>query len=168
MWAALTAIIAKIGASSAVTWLTALIPGGQIAGALAAVVGLVGKFFKALIDGVTVAIANPVVFTIVAIGFCAGVYEGIRWDKHKIEAARREVATMKEQWAQADERNKREIERAKEARNEAEERAKAAEAERARIAGAAARRVRQPAAPATAPAAAGPGVFPFQKLFGQN
>lgn len=55
-----------------------------------------------------------------------GVYEGIKWDAHKVAAARAEVAQMKQDWRAKDEEDARKADAAKKAREEAEAAARAA------------------------------------------
>ena len=48
-----------------------------------------GSFFvatlKAFFEGLSICVANPVVFLVIAAAFGGGVWAGIDWDRHKVE-----------------------------------------------------------------------------------
>ena len=50
-----------------------------------------GEFFvatlKAFFEGLSICVANPVVFLVIAAAFGGGVWAGIDWDRHKVETA---------------------------------------------------------------------------------
>ena len=69
------------------TWLLSFIPGGQVVGILSAVGSALAALAKALFEGISVALANPVVFLIVALGFGGGLWEGLRWQQSRVDAA---------------------------------------------------------------------------------
>ena len=69
----------------------AFIPGGQIFGILGAVGSAIAALVRAIFEGISVALANPVVFLIVALGFGGGFWEGLRWQQVKVDAARAAV-----------------------------------------------------------------------------
>jgi hypothetical protein len=81
-----------------VSWLLLLIPGGGIVAALAggasAIAKAAGNVVKAFFDGITISIANPVVFLIIGSAFVGGLWQGVEWDKHKVEAARSQSRTQ--------------------------------------------------------------------------
>lgn len=142
-----------------------LLPGGSV---LTSVWNGITSAVKSVLNGLQEVIAHPATLTIVALAFCGGLYEGVRWSKGKVEIARAETAALKKQWADAEAKDKRLFDDAQKARAEAEERAKLAEERAGKLAGTAARRVRQPATPAPASAGAGQSVFALPKLFGTN
>lgn len=107
-------------------WLLSFIPGGQVVGVLAKFAMVV---VKAVVDAVTVALANPIVFLIVAAGFCFGLYEGVKWDAHKIDAANARTAALTKEWKDANEINQRDVAAALDARKAAEDRARQFEAD---------------------------------------
>lgn len=172
MWVTLTGVLAKLTASSWMTWLAAFVPGGQIVGVLGSIVGLIGKVIKAVIDGITVSIANPVVFTIVGIAFAGGLYEGVRWDKHKIEAANARTAALEKKWKDDLADQTRRLNDANAARIAAEEASKAIEGNAAARAAAGSSAARQRVRTKPTPAAAQPGssLLPqwFPPVFGKN
>ena len=144
------------------SWLLNFIPGGQIVGIFGAVAKAVAALIKAAVEAVTVMLANPVVFLAVGVAFGFGVYEGIRWDAHKVKVAQEKIDAIHIQWAQANESNRRDVDAALAARRDAEDLAKKVEAESKRAAARAAdaQRVRKPVS-APAPVATGwslPGV----------
>lgn len=143
------------------TWLLNFIPGGQIVSIFGAVVKAVSALIKAAVEAVTVMLANPVVFLAVGLAFGFGVYEGVKWDAHKVKVAQDKIDAIHIQWAQANDANKRDVDAALAARKDAEDLAKRIEAESKRAAArAAAERVRNKPATA-APVATGwslPGV----------
>ena len=128
-------------------WLLSFIPGGQILG----IVGAIGKFIsalvKAVVEAITVALANPAVFLIVAAGFGFGLYEGIRWDAHKVAVAQGKIDAIHKEWTDANAANKRDVDAALAARKEAEDLARKVEkeAKAAAVRAADAQRVRKPA-----------------------
>jgi hypothetical protein len=65
------------------------------------------------------------IFGLACLGF--GVWQGIAWDGHKVDAANAKVAALTQQWKDADDANKKLADEAKAAgeRAEAAERAKA-------------------------------------------
>lgn len=143
------------------TWLLSLLPGGQIVGLGATIVNLLGKLIKGIIEGITVCIANPVVFLILAITFIGGVYEGTRWNAKKLDVARQEITRMKAEWKRANEEQQARLDRALADADRAE---KAARAAAVKSGAGDARRVRSPAPAPPAPAGSGLSwVSPFSK-----
>ena len=143
------------------TWLLSFIPGGQILGIFSAVAKFVSALIRAVVDAVTVALANPAVFLIVAAGFGFGLYEGIRWDAHKVAVAQGKINAIHAEWKQANETNKRDVDAALAARKEAEDLARKVEkeAKAAAVRAADAQRVRKSAAaPANSTGWSLPGV----------
>lgn len=70
------------------------VPGmGVAAGALTAVYNAIAGLIKAFFEGVSICLANPVVFTVIAATFGGGVWAGIDWDRHKVEKIRQQAAT---------------------------------------------------------------------------
>lgn len=140
------------------------IPGaGPIAGAIGAAASFVVVVIKAFFEGLSICFANPVVFLVVAAAFAGGLWQGIRWDAHKVEVARSEVAALKKRNADAQAEAEARLEKAHAARNAAEEAAKSVEdrdgRNRAEL-----RRLRALAKPAT-PAAGGSWMSGFPALF---
>ena len=101
------------------------VPGGQVVGIWTAIVSFLGAVFKAVMEGLSVCIANPVVFVVMGLVFVAGLYEGVRWDHRKVVAARAEVAEMKEAWKRADEESTIRYDKAIAAAKKAEDDARA-------------------------------------------
>lgn len=101
------------------------VPGGQVVGIWTAIVSFLGAVFKAVMEGLSVCIANPVVFVVMGLVFVVGLYEGVRWDHRKVVAARAEVAEMKEAWKRADEESTIRYDKAIAAAKKAEDDARA-------------------------------------------
>lgn len=79
-----------------------LIPGvGPVVGILSSLFGLLCSAAKAVFDGFTIALANPVVFALMAAVFAGGVYEGIRWDAAKVRDANAKLSQMRREWETA-------------------------------------------------------------------
>lgn len=112
-----------------------LIPGaGPIALAVKAAADFLMLAIKGFFNGLTIAFANPTVFLIVAAAFAGGLWQGIKWDAHKVEVARSDTESIKRANRDADADSRRRLDAANKARIAAEETAKAAEdrADRAR------------------------------------
>ena len=157
-------------------WILSFIPGGQVLGILSAIGSAIAALVKALFEAVSVALANPVVFLIVALGFGGGFWEGLRWQQAKVDAAKAEVAAVHKQWKSANDRNTNDLADAMLARQKAEDMArgfeKASREASIRAARAAdAERVRKPSvapAPAAPASASGWGVPGLPALFGKD
>lgn len=147
--------------------LASLVPGvGPAAGVVSAVLAAVGALIRAFFEGLSICLANPVVFLVIASAFGGGVWAGIDWDKHKIEVANAKVAAVHKQWKDADEQSERRLAGAMAARKAAEEAAKAME-DRAARAAADAQRLRGKLAKQPAPApASGSSVQWFPSVLG--
>ena len=153
-----------------------LVPGGQIVGILSAIGAAIAALVKAIFEAVSVALANPVVFLIVALGFGGGFWEGLRWQKSKVDAARAEVAAVHKQWKDANDRNSADLADALVARQKAEDMARAIEktSREAAIRAARAGDAERLRKPSIAPAPANPNPAPGWNLpglpavFGKN
>jgi hypothetical protein len=106
------------------------------------IVLIIKKFF----EGLTICFANPVVFMVIAAAFAGGLWQGVEWNKHKVEVARAETESIKRANKDADNDSRRRLDAANKARIEAETAAKAAE-DRADRARADAKRLRSVVAP---------------------
>ena len=125
----------------------AFIPGGQIFGILGAIGSAIAALVRGIVEGISVALANPVVFLIVALGFGGGFWEGLRWQESRVETANARIASMEKQWKDANARNANDLSDALLARQKAEQTARDIEKagkDAAVRAGRAAERVRQP------------------------
>lgn len=159
------------GAPTAGLFLIPAIPG---AGIVSAVLGALAAVVRAVFEGISICVANPVVLTVVAVAFAGGVWQGIRWDLHKVEAANAKVLALQQQWKEAEDSAERRLSGAMAARKAAEDTAKM-EAERAARASAAAaraaadaQRMRKLSSQPSASSPAGSGVPWFQTLFGAD
>lgn len=78
-------------------WLLLLIPAAGWFFAPAALLKQAWDFVvatvKKFIEGLSIALANPAVFLIIAGAFIGGLWQGIEWDKHKVDAARTKLNT---------------------------------------------------------------------------
>ena len=152
--------------------LIGLIPGGQVIGLIGAVARGVAALVAAIVEAVTVTLANPVVFLIVALGFGVGVYEGVRWQHHRVAVVKAELDAKNAEWKRANEAEKTRTSEALKAQTEAEALAKAVEDKakqpvaRAPASGQP-RRVRERAAP-TAPDQPGWSLPGVQAVFGRH
>jgi hypothetical protein len=129
-----------IAALKGATWISkiagfaSLIPGaGPIAAAVKAGADLLVTVIKAFFEGLTICFANPVVFTVIAAAFAGGLWQGVEWEKHKVEVARAETKALQKANRDADEDSKRRLAGANEARIAAEKAAKDAEDRAARF-----------------------------------
>lgn len=125
-----------LGASTAGLSLVSVVPGvGIFAAVWRALKGICTAFF----EGISVCVSNPVVLTVVAVAYAGGVWQGIRWDLHKVRVANAKVQEIQQQWKAAEDAAERRLAGAMAARKTAEEAAKA-ESERAAAAASAAAR----------------------------
>lgn len=66
-----------------------------LSGATKAAGGFFVATLKAFFEGLSICVANPVVFLVIAAAFSGGVWAGIDWDRHKVEAAAAAMAGLR-------------------------------------------------------------------------
>lgn len=78
----------------------AFVPGAQIFGLVGSLIGLIGSFIKWLLADIADAFKDPprlVVRTVCFLAILAlGVHQGIKWDAHKVDAARAQTKLWQE------------------------------------------------------------------------
>lgn len=96
------AIIAKLGTLlGGASSLLAFIPGGGVGQAVVAALSAIARgvawLIASIFEGITICLANPVVFTVLGAVFCGGLYSGIEWDRHLVEKAARQITQVRKE-----------------------------------------------------------------------
>ncbi len=156
MLAFILKVLPFLGKLSFLSKFFAFIPGGQIIAIVGSVFGLIASAIKWLLADIVDAFKEPqrlVVRVLCGLAILGvGVHQGIKWDRHKVDEARAEVAAIRTDLRKKDTDDAQRAAAARAAREAAE------------------RSVRQTPtvlvvpAPATAPAIAGPPAPPVQRV----
>lgn len=95
-------VVAKLGPLLKFKWLLALVPGGQIVGIVGGILSAVATLIRWFWKGVEDCFAHPAAFIVCLVFMLGGAYGMAKWDHQRVNEARQEVASIKQQWAKKD------------------------------------------------------------------